>query len=901
MRRGALVAAILTSCVATAVPAESCTFYVRAGFVPAAGLIADGAAPRTAFPTIRDAAQALRNWGDVVCVGPGEYVEGDITPRRSGIADQPIVFRADPSGQSTQDPAGSVRVISPPPSGASPAAGFRLLGQSYIVIEGFDLEGYEDPAIQVRSAADAPTNSSNITIRNNTVRQVARTGIDVSAEGEIIVEGNQVMGAGGSGISVQSCVGALPFGDPNAAPRCRGGPSEEVEPIIDSNRVGVSIGHGIFVQDASDGVVQNNVVYSNELTGITLRSAPDFVVANNLVYGNGEQGLAVGTNDLPSPRVTVGNNTFYDNLAWGILIGSGNVASEGAMVVNNILMLNGRGAQGIAVSNEAGLDPRTTCGYLAGFNVTADAYGLDTPYNVYDVTGDPLFAGPIAGIDGILGGYRDGSQIVDGSGDDNFTLRQPGSPPVSRAVNAGFAPVDEVGILGSTAPDGTPDTGVLDAGFHYGVEPGLALSFPTPFMPVYVRLGGSNSNNGKTAAAPIANIKVAALRARAGVTIVVGPGVYRECSIKPPADQGRAAFQADPEGALTGDAPGHVVVDAGCCTTTAVGNHCVPGDDGFNIPSSCNVVVDGFHVRGAHESGIMIQRGSHGAEVRNNVTFTNDRRGIGVVDAHDVRIFNNLVYDNLFGGIQVGGGVCREGSDCSVLGSRRALVENNTCYSNGENGVLIGSGPGHSTYATVRYNILHVGGGEGLPPGRNGIQLGSSTTLEDHLEGYAAYFNINYQGLYGGSTPRPPSDREDDPLFVHPAGSDGVLGGSGFADDRFHLSQRGAGQLRDSPGVNVADITAEAQMIDARTTRTDLVTDHDALDLGYHYPLYVPRVVGDCNDDGIVTVSELLRAVNIALGRTPLERCLNVDANGDGSVSISELTLAVRSALFNFR
>ncbi len=864
-------------------------------------MVADGAAPRTAFPTIGDAAQALRNWGDVVCVGPGVYVERDITPRRSGIASQPIVFRADPSGQSTQDPPGPVRLVSPPPGGVSLPAGFRVLGQSHLVIEGFTMEGYEDPAIQVRSAVGTPGNSTDVTIRNNRIRQVVRTGIDVTAEGVIVIEGNHVIGAGGSGISVQSCVGALPFGDPNASPVCRGGPSDEVQPIIDSNRVGINYGHGIFVRDASFGVIQNNVVYSNEFTGITLRNAPDFTVVNNLVYDNLDQGLAAGTNDLPSPRLKVVNNTFYRNFDWGILIGSGNVASEGAMVVNNILMLNSNGAKGIGVPNESGSDPRSTCGYVAGFNVTADAYGLDTPFNVYDFAGDPQFAGAVEGADGVLGGYRDGSEIVDGSADDSFTLRQPGAPPVSRAVDAGYAAVEDVGIFGSTAPDGRPDTGILDAGYHYGVEPGMVPVFPTPFMPVFVRLGGNNSSNGKSPNVAIASIKVAALRARAGVTIVVGPGVYRECQIKPPPDMGRAIFQADPEGVLTGDSPGHVVVDAGCCEINPVGNHCRPGDDGFNIPNSCNVVVDGFYVRGAHESGIMIQTGSHGAEVRNNVTFSSDRRGIGVIDAHDVRIFNNLVYDNLGGGIQVGGGVCRAGADCSLLGSRRVLIENNTCYANGVNGILIGSGPGHSTYATVRYNIMHVGMGEGLPPGRNGIQLGSNTTLQNHLEGYTAYFNINFEGRYGGSTPRPPSDREDDPLFVLPAGPDGILGGSGFADDRFQLSQRAAGQLVDSPGVDVGDITAEALLLDTRTTRTDLVTDHGQLDLGFHYPLYVPRVVGDCNDDGIVTVSELVRAVSIALGRIPLERCPNVDANGDGSVSIAELTLAVRSALFSFR
>lgn len=1044
---------VVTSAVAAEPP---CTVFVRAGFVPAGGVLADGTVPWRAFSSIRDAAQSLINPGQVVCVGPGTYVERDISPVRSGIETHPIIFRADPSGQSTQDPAGPVRVLSPGPSGDSSPSGFRILGQSHIIIDGFVLEGFTDPAIQVRSAVGRPGNSSAITIRNNVVRNVLRSGIDVSAEGRITIENNHVEGSlEGSGISVQSCLGAPAFGAPNpelqprcrggtsaevepvirgnrvqmntahgvfiqdaidgvienneihdnqgsgifmrhargfviadnnvrncgdqgltirsavgipgnssdltirnnrfrrvdsstgfdiaaegmviveenhvigsrgsgisvqscrgavahddpASPlnqRCRGGPGEPVEVIVDSNRIGVHLSHGLFIRDAIGGVVQNNVVFSNGMTGVTLRDAPDFVVFNNLIYRNGEQGLGIGTADMPSPRAIVVNNTIYDNADWGIEIGSGNaeLASEGAMVVNNIVNLNAGGQKGIGVINEAGLITRTTCGYVAGFNIGNDEYGPKTPYNVYDVRRNPQFAAAVSGPDGILGGYRlaDGT-VVDGSADDNFRLRQPGSSNSSPAVDAGYASVDDVGLYGSTAPDGRPDTGVLDAGYHYGVAVGAMPNFPLPFMPVYVRAGGNNANNnnGKTQGGALASIAAGALRARAGVSVVVGPGTYSECQLRPPPDQGRATFLADPSGELTGEAPGHVLLDVGCCTRNPIGNHCVKGLDGFNIPNACNVVIDGFHVRGAADSGIIIQSGSHGAEVRNNVTFSNDRRGIGVVNAHDVRIFNNLVYDNLGGGIQIGGGTCRPGADCSVIGSRRAVIENNTCYGNGVNGILVGSGPGHSTHATVRYNIMHVGRGESLPPGENGIQLGSNTTFANHIEGYTAYFNLNFEGRYGGSTPRPPSDRIDDPLFVNPAGPDGILGGDGFADDRFHLSHRAAGQLVDSPAIDFSDISAEWMGLSERTTRTDLVTDAGLVDLGYHYPLYTPLVVGDCNDDGVVTVSELIKAVRIALGEMSIEQCPKADANGDGVVSISELTMAVRQALYGVR
>jgi len=55
--------------------------------------------------------------------------------------------------------------------------------------------------------------------------------------------------------------------------------------------------------------------------------------------------------------------------------------------------------------------------------------------------------------------------------------------------------------------------------------------------------------------------------------------------------------------------------------------------------------------------------------------------------------------------------------------------------------------------------------------------------------------------------------------------------------------------------------------------------------------------VGDCNGDGMVTIDELVRAVNIALGTTALEQCSGVDGNRDRSVAIDELIRAVTHAL----
>lgn len=58
-----------------------------------------------------------------------------------------------------------------------------------------------------------------------------------------------------------------------------------------------------------------------------------------------------------------------------------------------------------------------------------------------------------------------------------------------------------------------------------------------------------------------------------------------------------------------------------------------------------------------------------------------------------------------------------------------------------------------------------------------------------------------------------------------------------------------------------------------------------------------PLCPGDCDGDGAVTVAELIRGVNIALGNAPLGDCPAFDTSGDGSVTVSELIQSVNAAL----
>jgi hypothetical protein len=54
---------------------------------------------------------------------------------------------------------------------------------------------------------------------------------------------------------------------------------------------------------------------------------------------------------------------------------------------------------------------------------------------------------------------------------------------------------------------------------------------------------------------------------------------------------------------------------------------------------------------------------------------------------------------------------------------------------------------------------------------------------------------------------------------------------------------------------------------------------------------------GDCDGNGAVTVNELIRGVNIALGTLAVSACPSFDASGDGRITVDELIAAVNRAL----
>lgn len=65
----------------------------------------------------------------------------------------------------------------------------------------------------------------------------------------------------------------------------------------------------------------------------------------------------------------------------------------------------------------------------------------------------------------------------------------------------------------------------------------------------------------------------------------------------------------------------------------------------------------------------------------------------------------------------------------------------------------------------------------------------------------------------------------------------------------------------------------------------------------YVVSLSADPCVGDCGDDGQVSVSDLITALNIALQLQSLDSCESVDLDGNDEITIDEVLFAVRSAI----
>jgi subtilase family serine protease len=186
--------------------------------------------------------------------------------------------------------------------------------------------------------------------------------------------------------------------------------------------------------------------------------------------------------------------------------------------------------------------------------------------------------------------------------------------------------------------------------------------------------------------------------------------------------------------------------------------------------------------------------------------------------------------------------------------------------------------------------------GLGIP--RDGFrdQLDVSLMASPSQAGYVMVIENTVQ-LIGGTSVATPSWAGIAALLNHATGRDGsgainyslyALGNSAYSDSGplvFHDITSGDNGFNHVPGF-------------AATRGFDLATGWGTPDVAHLVQAIASQAcAGDCNTDGMITVDELLTAVDIALGAAPISQCQSVDADGDGKVSIDEVIKATTRAL----
>jgi parallel beta-helix repeat protein len=255
------------------------------------------------FCTI-SAAAAVATAGTTVLVSAGTYAE-QVTVRRSGTANQPVVFRAR---------AGDTVTV----RGAQ--YGFYVAGRNWVTVQGFHVTETTSDGIHVSA------NSTHIKVLDNVVTSA----------------GEPVSGKTGKGITVTNTTDSLVEG--NTVERN----SNYGIYLVESTRVEVTrnelafnakeytrAASGIRLHSSPGNTISRNVAHDNEDSGIELvTGSGDNLVVDNVCYGNGDHGI--DNLDVTGQRIIA--NSVYDNVTAGINA-EGN--STGTLIANNISVDNG--------------------------------------------------------------------------------------------------------------------------------------------------------------------------------------------------------------------------------------------------------------------------------------------------------------------------------------------------------------------------------------------------------------------------------------------------------------------------------------------------------------------------------------------------------------------------------
>lgn len=878
-----VVVVALTAMLGSAAVARGATYYVRGSGNDGN----DGLSPETAFASIQRSRRLLRNPGDRVIVGPGDYHEGNVQPHGSGTPDAPIIFFADVTGEFTNDPPGPVRIV--PPNTFDANLGFVVYGRHDIYIEGFEIDSAAKAGIQIRPNSRTGVDSTRITIRNNTVRGCHKRGVQITAAGDVTVMDNWLEADAGVGLALTS------------------GASGALRPLVSGNLIeGNDIGIG--TNHTSGGAISENTLRSHRRGALNLISSDSLSITNNEFLAPGGGGRLHGAN------LEIADNIFQGNAVIGV---SGQLAfarnrieggdfgflilADRATVLDSQFMrlyITG-GAELDFERNDVGtldakgvgairaMDNRFTRGtrMLAASTLAAQrnraedlvTAGSNVVFRENDVTGTARIratraavADNAAGSLVISNGYLNerGAFLVEGNvsravlkveepAPDRAVVRDNIAGGKLKAVAQRELTVTGNHACGISSVLSSPDSRLLLAGntsLHSANAGLVVLGAGTAILE-----NNTSSESAKSglAARRTNHLTIAANTFRAnpsgGISVQVLPAGDCNRDLQVTVNEiltavGIAMGQRPLHDCKAADVDGNgrvTMQEIRLSVAAALNSSDIPGS---HVEISSNRVEEngrfGIDVRAAapasatgnrvvRNGGIPIAVHGRGMPddtgVIGNVLGLGGGHGVFLREVDGAKVRNNIVVSNSKVGIL-------------LRAAPRSSVVNNLVYANGRDGITVGLGTGAPSSDTVLMNnTLYENAGWGIRIGRPGAPSTGTTILNnilernkgggiaagvDSLQGLTLGFNLNDDGISADVLPAA-TDFIADPQFVAPAGVDGVLGGEGFADDDFHLQPT-------SPAIDAGSAPAAEIGITGSAVAGQAIDD-GIVDLGYHY------------------------------------------------------------------
>lgn len=193
---------------------------------------------------------------------------------------------------------------------------------------------------------------------------------------------------------------------------------------------------------SSDVTVQNCKVVAND-DGIRIEDSQDVLIFNNLIIRNQRRGVLVAGTVSGSRGTRLIHNTLSRNGDRGIFIGSPEIGSRDTLVQNNIVQENG--GTGIQVTEGSADD------FVARYNLL---FPLASP--------DAYFPRDLPRTEDV----NQSARFVS-TADGDFFLEQGASPAVNSGDSDLAAGLRALLAERTTDPNGRPDGGRVDRGFHF--------------------------------------------------------------------------------------------------------------------------------------------------------------------------------------------------------------------------------------------------------------------------------------------------------------------------------------------------------------------------------------------------------------------------------------------------